>query len=197
MALGDPYLTVDDLKARLQITDAADDARLAAVILAAGQQIDAWAGRTFNNTGAPTARVLTPHAYDVLSLQDAVSVSEIAGDIALNRTYTDVWDPQDYDLYPYEATELGQPYTEIRTTWRTRRVFILLARSVRVTAVWGWPAVPPAIVEATSLQANRLYKRATAPFGIAGSPQLGQMLTITRMDPDVLALVNPFRVVGF
>lgn len=193
---GDAYALTADLKARLGITGTDEDARCAALLAAASRQIDGWTGRQFGNSGTPTAKFLNPHAYDVLTLPDAVSVSEIAGDIALNRTFTDIWDPADYDLYPSDAADNGQPYTEIRTTWRTRRVFILLARSVRVTAIWGWPAVPSSVQEATLMQAARLFNRQFAPLGLSGSGELS-LTAVPRVDPDVQALIGQYRAVAF
>jgi len=53
---------------------------------------------------------------------------------------------------------------------------------------------------ATVLQANRLLKRRHAPFGVAGSPELGSELRLlARVDPDVavsLRGLGRMRAVG-
>jgi hypothetical protein len=51
--------------------------------------------------------------------------------------------------------------------------------------------VPPTIKLATQLQASRWLKRRDAPFGIAGSPELGSELRLlAKLDPDVEVLLD-------
>lgn len=51
----------------------------------------------------------------------------------------------------------------------------------------------PAVVKATLIQAQRLYRRKDSPFGIAGSPGAGgELRLLQRMDPDVETLIRPF-----
>jgi hypothetical protein len=46
---------------------------------------------------------------------------------------------------------------------------------------------------ATKIQASRLFIRRQSPFGIAGTPELGTVRLSSRLDPDVEALIRPFR----
>ena len=65
---------------------------------------------------------------------------------------------------------------------------------MKVTARWGWAAVPSTIKQATLLQASRLLARRDAPFGIAGSPDVGsEIRLLARVDPDVAVAVAPYR----
>jgi hypothetical protein len=59
--------------------------------------------------------------------------------------------------------------------------------------VWGWPSIPAEIAMATKIQASRLFIRRQSPFGIAGTPELGTVRLSSRLDPDVEALIRPFR----
>lgn len=68
-----------------------------------------------------------------------------------------------------------------------------LPQSVRVQGVWGWTSVPAEIAMATKIQASRLFIRRQSPFGIAGTPELGTVRLTSRLDPDVEALIRPFR----
>ena len=70
------------------------------------------------------------------------------------------------------------------------------ARRARVTADWGWPAVPDAIVEATLLLANRRFMRKDSPEGIAGWAAEGPV-RVSRFDPDIEDLVGPYVIPGF
>jgi hypothetical protein len=43
------------------------------------------------------------------------------------------------------------------------------------------------------MQASRLLSRRDAPFGIAGSPEMGsEMRLLAKLDPDVDLLVQPY-----
>jgi hypothetical protein len=65
---------------------------------------------------------------------------------------------------------------------------------VQVTATWGWTAVPATIKKATLLQASRFYKRRDAPFGVAGSPDMGsEMRLLAKVDPDVEVMLGDYR----
>ena len=65
------------------------------------------------------------------------------------------------------------------------------ARRVRVTARWGWSAVPDAVNEACILRAAALYKRKEAPFAVAGFDGFGAV-RLRAQDPDVSALLGSY-----
>jgi hypothetical protein len=66
--------------------------------------------------------------------------------------------------------------------------------AIRITAAWGWDAVPDPIEEACLLQASRLLSRRDSPHGIAGSPEAGsEIRLLERLDPDVAISCRPFR----
>lgn len=197
MALDDSYVDLETMKARLNLTGNAHDALLSQAIAAASRAIDNWTGRCFAKSDTPTARVFTARYGDQIDLPDFVSLTEVATDDG-RRTYTTVWETTDYDPFPWDAPERNRPYTELRVAPYGSQAFVTWPRGVRITAVWGWPEVPAAIAEAAALQATRLWKRKDAPFGVTGSAELGQLRAITSMDPDVKAIIAPYkRVVGF
>jgi hypothetical protein len=63
---------------------------------------------------------------------------------------------------------------------------------VTVTGVFGWPAVPAAVKQACRLQVARVFKRADSPLGVAGFGEFG-VVRVTQLDPDVKALLEPYR----
>jgi hypothetical protein len=81
------------------------------------------------------------------------------------------------------------PWTYLSgTDWPTE------AGAVKVTATFGWPAVPAEVRQAALIQAVRLFKRKGSPFGIAGSPEDGsEMRLLSRLDPDVENLLRHLR----
>ena len=187
------YATTGELKTRLGITDAVDDITLGAVLEAVSRGIDMHCGRFFYKTAAATVRYYTPQDDDEVSIADCVSLTAVATDADGDRTYEDTWAATDYDLLPENASTDGQPYTLLATSPNSNYDFpVGVRKGLKLTGTWGWPDVPPPIHEACLIQAARVFKRKDAPFGIAGSPELGQM-RLGRLDPDVLWLLDAFR----
>ena len=66
---------------------------------------------------------------------------------------------------------------------------------MQITANWGWNIIPSAIVNANLIQASRFLKRRDSPFGIAGSPEMGnEMRLLAKLDPDVMLLLQDYRL---
>jgi hypothetical protein len=99
----------------------------------------------------------------------------------------------DYETSPDNALADGEPITGLRLvsgSWGTA------TNRVRITAQFGWPAVPADIHQAALIQASRLAKRKGSPEGIIGSAEWG-VRNLSRRDPDVWNLVEPYIVPGF
>lgn len=195
MALINCYCTLSDLKTSLAIEDIQDDTGLEAAILSASRMIDDYTGRFFyrdGTTAAPATRYYTPDSWYITNLDDFVSLNQIALDDDFDQTYTTILAASDYLIDPINNARRGWPYTRI--TAIDRYIFpYAYPQSVRVQAVWGWPSVPAEIAMATKIQASRLFIRRQSPFGIAGSPDMGTIRLSSRLDPDVEALIRPFR----
>jgi hypothetical protein len=69
---------------------------------------------------------------------------------------------------------------------------------VKITATWGWKAVPQNIGTAALMLAVDLFKVKDAPWGIAGSSDLGMVRV--QSNPQIMDLINnyvsPRNVVG-
>ena len=100
----------------------------------------------------------------------------------------------DFVFEPLNAAADGRPWELVRCHPRGSYRFPTdYPRAVKVTGRFGWPAVPPAIVEATTILASKLLRRAReAPFGIVSFGVDGGAARIARTDPDVAFLVRPF-----
>lgn len=189
------YVTLAELKNALGITDTDRDDLLNSAIDSASAMIDSKTGRTFERTASTTARTYRIRSRTVRDTDgEALTVDDIADDTGLTvetgdgDTWTAV---DDYDTEPDNALDLGRPITRIRLInahWN--------ARKARVTAIWGWPAVPDDITQAALLQATRLYRRKDSPEGVAGSAEWG-LIRMPNLDPDVRALVAPYMLPGF
>lgn len=186
------YTTVATVKLRLDIGGSGDDAALESVIEAASRAIDGLCNRWFYQMTA-TTRHFTASSPTVLDVPDLVSVTSLTTDTDGDRVYEDTWAATDYDLEPYNAADVGEPYRQLMTTPAGLYGFPTVRKGVKITGTWGWPSVPDAIAEACALESIRLFKRKDAPYGIAGSSELGmQTFMPARVDPQVKALIAPY-----
>lgn len=198
MAIVNGYATLAEVKARLSITDTADDAILEAIIEAVSRSIDATTGRRFWKDASAVTRALTAEFTDLLYVPDLVSITTLKTDENGDRTYEVTWATTDYDTEPEGGIVggiTGWPITAIRAradSSSQQRSFPRDRRAVEISGIWGWNAIPDAINEAALIQSARLHKRKDAPFGVAGSGEFGQTTFIARLDPDVKILVAPF-----
>lgn len=193
--LGDPYATLTELKAYANATKDTYDDLLTDALDAASRGIETCTGRQFNDAGTASARVYYPeHSClvepdDFHTLVGLVIETSSAGDGVFDTT----WDTADYEPRPLNGVVDGQPgwpYTEL---WGDgTRLFPTGVRKapVRVTAKWGWAAVPLPIKQATLILATELYKSKDAPFGIAGNDNYG--VVRVRENPMVMKKLAPY-----
>lgn len=200
MAWAPDYCTSSELKAYVRIDDSADDAQVDLAITAASRAVDRATRRQFGVVASATARYYTAR-FDahrsrwVVDIDDLMSTTDfaIAVDSDADNTFADAI--TDYQLTPRNAAADGRPWTLLVVgADSTVTPSDALVEGVRVTAVWGWTAVPDTIKQATMLQASRLLARRNSPYGIAGSPEAGSELRLlARLDPDVELSVRSYR----
>lgn len=195
------YCTLSDLKSALHINDSVSDVMLNASITAASRWIDGWCNRSFAAAGtAATDRDFIPTAmYDTLFIDDTVQVTAVKIDEDVDRSFATSLQAVDYQTEPVNSVidGIAVPYNRLVPNedgywpmWRGQA-------TVRVTARWGWPAVPEAVTQAALMQSSRLFARLDSPLGVAGFGDLGAMRVSRYVDPDVEALLQPYRLVRF
>lgn len=195
--MANEYTDLATLKLALGITDSARDSLLNKAMTAASRAIDKRTGRRFYLDAAASARTYNPFERvvcdergELFLLDDIGSTTGLVVETGSGSTWTAV---TDYEASPDNALADGMPITGLLLasgTWGTGRT------RVRVTARWGWPAVPDDIQQACLLQSARLYRRKDSPEGVAGGAEWG-LVRLPRLDPDVLALVEPYMLPGF
>lgn len=191
------YATLADLKSSLTLTASDRDDRLLRVLVSASRAIDRATGRRFWLDGTATARTFNPRYRVVatddgekLLIDDIGSTTGLIVEVGSGTSWSAI---TDYETAPDNALVQGDPVTGLlrpRFYWQ----FTPFQR-VRVTAHWGYPAIPDEIVEATLLLANRLYKRKDSPEGVLGSAEWGPV-RVSRTDPDVLAMIESYVLPG-
>ncbi|HEU4422062.1 MAG TPA: head-tail connector protein [Pilimelia sp.] len=192
------YASLTLLKASMKITAADRDELLTQALTAASRMVDSYTGRPvdgFTAAGSATARTfnpvgrITPDGW--LLVDDIGSTTDLVVETGTTGAWTAI---TDYETGPDNAIAYGRPITSLaRPTigWP-----LVGAERVRITARWGWPSVPDQVVQATLIQALRLYRRKDSPEGVAGAGDFG-VVRLARVDPDVAALLSAFVIPGF
>lgn len=201
MAVVNGYLTVDQLREHLGDTGSKIDIDLLErSINATSRAIDRFTGRKFWQDATVKVRHYRPESswlaftHDISTTTGLVIKTDPGGDY----TWTDTWTTADYDLEPDDNDQDESAYA----WWRIRAIgdFAFTAgsnrRTLQVTAKFGWSAIPADVEYAALLKASSLFRRKDAPFGIAGFGDFGPV-RITRKDPDVIELLNPFAKIGW
>lgn len=190
------YATISEL--RNQFADDGEvtsEELLIRALNAASRAIDRYCGRKFWPDTSATARRYRPDDPDVAWTHDISTTTGlvIATDTTGDGTYATTWATTDYDLEPLDADMDGDAYAWWRIIPTDRYTFPTSGRRppLRVTAKWGWSAIPDDINEATILRAASLFKRKDSPHGVTGFDGFGAV-RVTRDDPDVIKLIWPF-----
>lgn len=189
------YTTLALLKLHLgNITDAARDDLLNDAIEAASRSVDDFCGRRFYLDASTTPRVYNPAGrlyYDEFIVDD---IGDTTGLVVETGNASDGWTAvtTSIETSPDNAIVQGDSITGLINLdgWAFGR-----NDRVRVTAKWGFPAVPAQVGQATLIQAARLYKRKESPEGVLGNAEWGS-IRLSRVDPDVAALVARFVRLG-
>jgi hypothetical protein len=194
MAITNGYATLTDVKAALRIQDSLDDSLLETAIESASRMIDSYTARTFSNAGTATRNFAATDALNLI-IDDAISVTTVQSTDEIGDTYV-TWGANDFQLEPLNSRSDGlyMPYTGIRAVGDYTWPVVDQQALCRITAVWGWAAVPTAIKQATIIQSSRLFKRLDSPLGVLGMGDMGQIRVSRYLDPDVEQLAMPFRI---
>ncbi len=201
MAITNGYCTLAELKTYLGLSGSGQDDNLESAVDSASREIDAICGRFFFQTSSDT-KYFTPINPLYLDVPDISSPSGLAVLIDTSDDGThDTTLTIDTDFYtkPLDAgNEVAglqyQPITQITIldTRSSERFDSTIVKQVKITAQWGWSAVPHAVKQATLLQATRLFKRKDSPFSTYGNPETGTGELFNKFDPDAMKLIKGY-----
>lgn len=197
------YTDLATVKLALKSTEVTRDSLITQAITAASEGLDNHTGRLapgFSLDATATARKFHTRGRVVASRDGELLLIDEIGNTTglLVETGTDAggWTTvasTTYETMPDNAIATSRPLTgllKINTYWPRG------STRVRVTARWGWPAVPTVVKQAALIQAVRLYERRNSPEGIAGNAEWGAV-RLGRIDPDVQQLVQHLVLPGF
>jgi hypothetical protein len=177
-------------------TDDDRDDLIIQAIAAASRMIDQRCGRRFYADATATARTFTAHdrlltVGDTQSLRVDDYLASAGATVETKTSFTGTWTTvTGWEPGPDNADAAGMPWTEIayQAGWAGDTT------KVRVTARWGWPAIPDAVAQAAALLAARLYQSKDSPNGVLGSADWGA-IRVSRFDPDVEVLIAPYILI--
>jgi len=142
------YATLAEFKSAIGIgtADTTDDGALQSVLDATDALIDLYTDRKQGFGTASETRYYTAGDWSYVLTDDIVSVSQLQTDDNGDGTYETTWvSGTDYVLAPRNAALDGWAYTEIDTSTAAPKAFpVAVYLGVKVTGVFGWPAVPSA-----------------------------------------------------
>jgi len=202
--MSDGYITADELKSSINLLGQSyADPDIQAAITAASRGLDRLCKRrgTGSRLGfeqdadANQTRYYTPVRQGHLAIDDLVTFTSLATDPSGDGTFSDAWTVDvDFTLEPINAATEERPYTRIVV--RPSGTFFFwpsIPKSVKLVGQFGWPDVPPEIIEATTIVASKLVKRKReAPFGVIAVNMDGAAIRIAKSDPDVMFLVADY-----
>jgi hypothetical protein len=184
------YASVPDLKSTLGLTDTSLDPQLADCLDTASRWIDQYCDRIFYAQTTATAKYYHPRdAYCVLVDDFWTTTGLVLATDTGDGTYSTTWASTDYVLEPANPVT-GWPQNKVVSV---NTSFTCTRRPpVKLTAKWGWPAVPTPVKQACLIIATETLKLAReAPFGVANFGVEG--LIRVRDNARVLSLLSPFR----
>lgn len=193
------YCELADVKNALSLNGQTyADEDITRAITAASRAIDAVCGRRFYpDADANQVRKYRPVNSGYALIDDLCEFTSLVAQEG-------VWVvDQDFYFEPVNADADGRPWTGIRTIGRP--FLFTLADSpvgwgvfdgrITLTGKFGWLETPAEIVQATILYASRLLVRTRqAPLGIVSTGLDSPAVRLSRTDPDVAALIDPYTL---
>jgi hypothetical protein len=197
MAVVNGYCTVAELRTWMSdTTSVLSETILENAISSTSRMIDAFCSRRFWRDPTPTTRMYQVTESDLAWVDDIATTSGliIETDDLADGTFSTTWLSTDYDLSPYN-TEV-----DIATAHAFTRIHGLARlfpvndyrRTLRVTATFGWSAIPDQIHQACLMKSNVLALRRDSPYGVAGFSEFGVIRLGRTEDPEITRMLAPF-----
>jgi hypothetical protein len=184
------YLTLAEAKSWLRVADTIDDTEIPGWITAASRAIDKRCNRQFGQLAAPAARVYRrPPVWNPETCMWVIDIDDVQD--ATGMTVNGVaYASQRGVLLPDNAPADGKPWTALGFADQPTPSCYGAPVVMTVASRWGWTAFPAQVPAAAKLQLSRWMARRDSPFGVAGSPETGQLRLLARLDPDVATVLT-------
>lgn len=179
MAIGDPYILLEEFKDYMKMTGSSqDDDKLQNAMQDASVGINGFCNRQFNKTSTASLRKYNLIADNLAVVDDFWTTDDLVVTLDGNTLVED----EDFELRPMNGVvdgEPGWPYWRIKLLgyrW-PRRCYYSGAR-LQVTAQWGWTSVPAGVKQACFIMAAETFQLKDAPLGVAGADSFGTVMRV-------------------
>jgi hypothetical protein len=155
--------------------DSRYDTELTDAALSISSEINGHCNRQFQKQTGATARIFVADSAGFVKVDDFWTTTNLV--VESGTGYGTVWSASDYDLHPLNGVVdgvPGWPYYKIKVSDSGSLRFVR-GQKIRVTAQWGWAAVPAPVTQAAKIMAAATFQIKDAPFGVAGSDQWGSI----------------------
>lgn len=193
------YITEDELREYIGSDTTNFATTAASVCTVASRAVEQFCGRYFYADSVVSARYF-PVWNNWSACTDDISTTTgliVATDDGYDGTYGTTWTiTTDFVLQPANPARSGTtvPYRELAATGT--KVFPPSYRGrpnpLKVTATWGWAAVPADVKHATLLHAAWLFKMKDSPDGFVGMSGWGEVRV--RENAAVASLLTPYAL---
>jgi hypothetical protein len=184
MPIGDNYITADQIKTWMGLQGSEYDAIVEDVAVSISRDIEDYCHRQFNKDAVATARLYDPLSSGLVLVDDFYTTTGlvIQTDDDGDGVFETTWSAADYELRPLNGVRNGRggwPYWQIRARKGSTKVFTHSpSANVRVTAAWGWAAVPDNVFQAAKQLAADTFQMKDNRLGVAGSDQFGNVIRV-------------------
>lgn len=196
MTINNGYCTLAEFKAyeKITTTDATDDAVIEDIIEGASRLIDGYCGRFFYQIS--DTRYYNTCETDGVDTDDIYTTSglTIMVDSDGDGTHENTMSSTDYNAIPYNP-EPGFPYIGFELSPAPTIGFSKVRRGVKITASFGWAAIPDSVKQACLIISSAEYHRRFGENTSAAATITGAGVVITPQGIPLSAvqLLNRFR----
>lgn len=206
--MANSYCSSSDLKAYPELglnstTDydviITDDCAVASRLI--DREVGKWPGFFYPTTDDVT-RYFDGNGEQELDIDPFVSITSVSvseeGDYS-SSDYTTWTDGTDYYTWPYNSTSLSEPIQRLIVDHNGDKLnWTRFKKAVKVIGVAGYSATTPDVIrKAATIQVFRWYMRGKQAFADGGANiELGRMVYVKQLDPDIKELLRSFMMGG-
>lgn len=183
MALGDNYITTQELKDYMGLQGSQYDARVLSVTSAVSRDVEDYCHRQFNQATATTVRVYRPIDRATAIVDDFFTTTGliVKTDNDDDGVFETTWVSADYELLPLNGVRNGLPgwpFWQINSVGFSNRFHDTMRSNLQVTAQWGWLAVPAEVKEACLMLGADTFQIKDTRLGVAGGDNFGGVVRV-------------------
>lgn len=199
VAIGDPYITLAQLKSYMGIPDAntAQDTALSSRISGACTGINRFCHRQFGRVEIATLRKFRVGRSGI-DVDDIWDLTGITVTPYLGATAGTAWDTTTFQFEPLGGIVdqvPGWPYTRICYPYGDHPLMTAYSFGsyylAGVLAKWGWQDIPEDVITSSLMLASMDVAAKAAPFGVAG---FGDYAVRIRSNPMVQEKLLPYQI---